>query len=89
MTLHNFLYQTDNNYYSHKGFIDSEDSNGRIKSGHWRTRHLVDMKNNCFQNLNAICGSPYSNSAVEIRENLKKYVNNKEESLPWQIDYVR
>ena len=46
------------------------------------------MENNCFQNLNAIHGSCSSNSAVEMQENLKKYVNSEEGSLPWKIDYV-
>ena len=74
MTLQNFLHQTDNAYYTPKGIIYSEDSNGRIKPGHLRTGLLVDMENNCFQNLNAICGSCYSNSALEMQENLNKYV---------------
>lgn len=87
-TLHNFLCQTDNAYYSPQGFINSEDSNGKIKPAHWRTGHLVYMENNCFQNLNAIHGSCSSNSAVEMLENLKKYVNSEEGSLPWKIDYV-
>ena len=82
MTLGNFLYQTDNAYYSPKAFIDSEDSNGRIKPAHWRRGHLLDLENNCFQSLNATCGSRYTNSVVEIQENLKKYVNNKEGRLP-------
>ena len=46
------------------------------------------MENNCFQNLNPIHGSCSSNSAVEMLENLKKYVNSEEGSLPWKIDYV-
>ena len=74
MTLQNFLHQTDNAYYTPNGIIYSEDSNGRIKPGHLRTGLLVDMENNCFQKLNAICGASYSNSTLEMQEDLNKYV---------------
>ena len=88
MTLHNFLRQIDSAYYSPEGFIDSEDSNGRIKPGRWRTWYLVDMENNCFQNLNAIRSSCCSNGTVVMRESFKKYVNSEEGRSSWQIDYV-
>ena len=35
MTLQNFFHQTDNAYYTSKGIIYSEDSNGRIKLVIW------------------------------------------------------
>lgn len=87
MTLHNFLRQTDNAYYSPQGFVDSESSDGAIKVGQWRTAHLIDSENNCFQKLQAIRGSRYSNK-VGMRETLKDYLNSEEGSLPWQFDYV-
>ena len=37
LSLHNYLRQTDNAGYCPSGFVDSEDSSGKIKPGEWRS----------------------------------------------------
>ena len=37
LALHNYLLQTDNAGYCPSGFVDSEDSTGRITPGEWRS----------------------------------------------------
>ena len=69
--------------YCHAGFVDSESSIGEIIPGDWRN----DV--NDFRDVTPIRGSRYSLGVIEMRENLKNYLNNKEGSLRWQLDYVR
>ena len=88
MVLPNFLRQTDNAFYSPQGFVDSEDSNGEIKPGQWRSGDLPETANNCFKSLRALRGSRYGKEAFEMWENLKSYLNNQDGSLAWQWDYV-
>ena len=89
LALHNYLRQTDNAFYSPQGFMDSEESSGNVRPGLWRSASESDEGRNCFQRLKKVKGSRYSNDAIHMRENLKKYVNSDVGSLPWQLDYVR
>ena len=71
MVLHKLLRQTDNAFYSPQGFVDSEDSNGEIKLGQWRSGNLSETENNCLQILRAAPGSRYGREAFEMGENLQ------------------
>ena len=44
--LHNYLCLTENASYAPKGFVDSEDNNGAIKSGDWRK--IIANDKGCF-----------------------------------------
>ena len=83
---HNYLRQTDNAMYTPCGFLDSENKDGSIKAGEWRSMKETD---NAFKNINPVRGSRYPKNALEVRESLKDYVNSEIGSVPWQLDYVR
>ena len=67
VVLHNFLRQTNSAGYCPGGFIDSYDSTGKLKEGEWRR----------------IVPNGPTKKAVEVREEIKTYVNSMEGSLPW------
>ena len=57
---HNYLQQTDTASYTPSGFIDSEDSSGKIKEGSWRgvfqhegAKKNLQLKNKKFDPNNA------------------------------------
>lgn len=88
--LHNYLRQTDCATYCPAGFIDSFNSSGDILPGQWRCSVSGDGNNgSAIQTLTPPRGSRYSNSAVEVREALKEYVNSDAGAVSWQWDYVR
>ena len=86
LALHNYLRKTENAYYSPTGFVDSEDKNGSIISGQWRSGSAHETGLN---DLRPVRGSRYGNDALYGRELLKNYVNSAEGSVPWQLDYIR
>ena len=88
IVLHNYLRQTENAIYCPTGFVDLEDSSGKIKPGHWR-EILTENKNALLQKLTPVRGSRYKGTAVDMRNALKDYVNSEIGSLSWQLDYVR
>ena len=74
LALHNYLRQTKNAGYSRSGFTDSEDNCNR---------------NNAFEDLSRTHGWRVASEALEIRSELKRYMNSQEGNLPWQVDYIR
>ena len=74
LALHNYLRQTKNTGYSPSGFTDSEDNSGNLIPG---------------EDLPRTHGSRVASEALEIRSELKRYMNSQEGSLPWQVDYIR
>ena len=78
LALHNYLCQTKNAGYSPSGFADSPFE--------WRS---LNNRNNAFEDLSRTYGSRVAREALEIRSELKHYMNSQEGSLPWQVDYIR
>ena len=85
--LHNFLRQTNSAAYCPSGFVDTYDETGQIKEGEWRK--LVADGQGLLENIEPLRGCRPTNSAMAIRDTLKRYVNSFEGSVPWQWDYVR
>ena len=87
ISLHNYLRLTDSATYCPNGFVDSEDSTGRIKKGEWR--RIVAQGNAGLQPMARVRGSRYQNRAIEMRSAIMRYLNSDEGSVPWQLEYVR
>ena len=85
--LHIYLRQTENAMYCPTGFIDSEDSSGRLQPGEWR--RLVASDSGCLQGISRARGSRYAKTASAMREQIKTYVNSETGSVPWQLNYIR
>ena len=86
LALHNYLCQTKNAGYSPSAFTDPEDNSGNLIPGEWRS---LNNRNNAFEDLSRTHGSRVASEALEIRSELKRYMNSQEGSLPWQVDYIR
>ena len=88
IALHNYLRQTDTAFYTPSGFIDSEDSPGKIKEGSWRGvfQHEGAHAMNVIPKIH---NSRTKNSVLTIRDNLAKCLVTEEGQVPWQWDYVR
>lgn len=84
--LHNYLRLTENASYAPKGFVDSEDNKGEIKSGDWRK--ITANDEGCFRSFQAH-GGRFSYQANVVRENFKQYFLSPEGQVAWQWDYVR
>ena len=93
LALHNFLKSSDSAAYCPHGYADFENADGEITYGRWRKEIPVTSSGNGnsgqFQALPQLRGRRWSNDAVEMRNCLKDYVNSKEGSLSWQLNYVR
>eukprot|EP00794_Sanderia_malayensis_P000043 gene43-637_t len=62
--LRNYLRQTENTMYCPAGFVDSEESSGRLQSGEWR--RIVAYDSGCLQGISRTRGSKYTNNATEM-----------------------
>ena len=89
IVLHNYLRVTENATYSPVGFVDSENSNGEIKPGHWRSTVNTNKQSSLLSDIQPVRGSRYREDALSMRDGLKDYVNSKEGELEWQCDHVR
>ena len=87
LALHNYLRLTDNAHYSPVGFIDSEGKEGNICPGEWRLMRCNQSGN--LQRLQPVRGSRVRQDVLQIRNNLKNYLNSEGGSVPWQLNYVR
>ena len=88
IALHNYSRQTDTAAYTPSGFIDLEDSSGKIKEGSWRGV----FQHEGAHDVNAtpkIHNSRTKNSVLTIRDHVAKYLVTEEGQVPWQWDYVR
>jgi len=84
--IHNYLHLTENASYAPKGFVDSEDNNGAIKSGDWRK--ITANNEGCFRSFQAH-GGRFSYQANVVHENFKQYFLLPEGQVAWQwITYV-
>ena len=84
ITLHNYLRQTDNACYTPNGLVGSEDNNGNIVPGQWRSI----LHGNSLQFLRPIRNHKYTRTAIETREALANYLA-ADGSVSWQLDYIR
>ena len=84
LSLHNYLRQTDNAGYCPAGFVDSEDSSGRIKPGEWRSI----VRRDALHSLPRRHNTRFSNNAIKMREGLREYLNSAG-AVPWQLKHVR
>ena len=89
LALHNYLRLTDNAHYTPAGFIDSEDRDGNFIPGEWRSQNGNTSAWGNFQNINPVRGSRPRVDALNVRNQLKDYLNSDEGSVPWQLDYIR
>ena len=85
LCLHNYLSVTENSSYCPTGLVDSENSDGVMKHGEWRSSD----DGTSLKSIAARRGSRQNTDAVLIRNALKSYVNSVEGSLPWQLEHVR
>ena len=76
--------QLDNVYYTPSGFINSENSSGKIIPG--QGRNILDA--NMSQNVKAIRNLKYINRALETREVLACHLTT-DGSVPWHLAYIR
>ena len=82
--LHNYLRLTDNAFYTPAGFVDSETRTGEIRPGDWR--NLVPKDS--LQQPAKLKGRRIKESALQIRDSLKDYVNSDIGAVEWQIRHV-
>ena len=79
--LHNFLIQTTNAAYCPKGFTDNYNSTGQIKEGEWRA--MVKFNDGMLKNITAVQGSRTSLSALDVQNEVKRYVNSINSKGPY------
>ena len=84
--LHNYWRQTENALYCPRGFVDSENRSGEIKQGECRS---IVRDGGCFNPINRCKGGKRKEDAKSMRDSLKNYVNSEDDSVPWQLPYVR
>ena len=77
LCLHNYLSQTENASYCAAGFVDSENSSGKIKDGEWRSQ--AQASEGSLREIEPSRGNRYNLNALEMRKALENYVN----SDPW------
>ena len=85
--LHNYLRQTNNAYYCPAGFVDSQDCTGQIQPGKWRS--IVDcLRNGALRPLPHPRGTRYPQSAVIVKNLMKRYFNSEHGNGIMSMDKV-
>lgn len=77
--IHNYLRNRNSKFYSPPGTFDSEDSNGNVVEGEWRS----DVQSPLTP-LNPVTGRP--NVAVDSRREITDYFLSVEGMIPWQFN---
>ena len=85
--LHNYLHLTDNTHYLPVGFIDSEDKDGNICRGEWRQMRCNQSGN--LQRLQPVKGSRIRQNILQIKNNLKNYLNSEGGNVPCHEDLTQ
>ena len=85
--LHNFLSQTNSASSCPKTFTDSYDSTSQIKEGEWTA--MVKFNDGMPKDIPGVRGSCPSLSALEVRNEVKRYVNSMTGSLFCQWEHIR
>ena len=78
LALHNYLRLTDNVHYTPSGFIDSEDKDGNFIPGEWRSQNGNTSEWGSSQNIKPVRGSRPPVDALNVRNQLKDYLNSEE-----------
>ena len=86
--LHNYLRQTNNACYCPAGFVDSQDCTGQIRPGEWRSA-VDSLQNGALRPLPHRRGTRYPQSAVTVRNLMKRYFNSGHGAVLWQWNHVR
>ena len=85
LALHSYLRQTNNASYTPNGFVDSENSDGTVHVGEWRTQiGRNEIETHCLNTIRAIRGSRPRDETVSMRNVLRDYFNTDEGSVSWQ-----
>ena len=87
IALHNYLRLTNNAVYTPIGFIDCENPDGTVKPGNWRTERIAT--NGGIHDLRPRHGGRAAVECIEMRDDIKDYLNSEEGSVEWQLRYVR
>ena len=85
LALPNYLCLTSNAMYTASGFVDSESGDESIHLGEWRNRDIAQG----FNNIRPTRGNRNRLEVVQMRGEIKEYLNSEEGSLPWQQDCIR
>ena len=81
--------QTNNSVYPSTGFIDSECSDRNYKTREWRLSVAgISEANGAIQSIHVIRGSRYRDECVQIRDDIKDYLNSESGCVSWQESYV-
>ena len=86
LCIHNLLRQP-NSASCPKAFPDSYDSTGQIREREWRA--MIKFNNVMLKDIPGIRGSCPSLSALDVRNEVKRYLNSMEGSLSWQWKHIR
>jgi hypothetical protein len=89
-TLHNYLMQTENCKYCPTFMVDRDDG-VNFRPGEWRGMNGDDNDDNngLLRPLPNSRGHRYHDKAMEMRNNLKTYLNSDQGSVSWQLGHVR
>ena len=85
LALYNYLHLTSNVMCTPSDFADSESGDRSILLGEWRNRDTAQG----FNNIRPICGNRNCFEVVQIRDEIKEYLNSEEASLPWKQHNIR
>lgn len=89
MCLHNYIITKESHEGVHKLryvaslYADTEDNQGNIIQGHWRT-----TDGNRLTPLTATIAHRATTAATQQREKLCKWMVSPEDEVPWQYEYV-
>ena len=79
LALHSYLCLTRNTMYTPSPFVNSESGDRSIHLGEWRNRDIAQ----CFNNTKTIRGNRNRLEVVQMRDEIKEYMNSEKGSLPW------
>ena len=85
LALHNYLRLTINTMYTPSDFVNFERGNGNIHQAGWRNRKTGQG----FNNIKPIRDNRNCSEVVQMRGEIKEYLNSEEVNLPWQQYYTR
>ena len=82
---HNYLPLTSNAMYTSSDFVDSESGDGSIPLREWRNRDVAQS----FNNVRSIRGNRNRLEVVQMRNEIREFLNSGKRGLPWQQDYIQ
>ena len=83
LALHNYQRLTDNGHNMLTGFIDPEEKNGDFIPGEWWSQNENPSQDSSFKEIKPVGGSRPPVVALNVRNQLKGYLNSNEGSLSW------